>query len=85
MKKIRLVAITLLALVLSFSSCTDNQRARKYGGTEYVKLEPQEKFINISWKQDDLWVVVQDTITKVYYVREKSSYGIMEGKIIITK
>lgn len=81
MKKIALVAITLLA----FASCTDNQRARNFGGTETVKLEPNEKFVNITWKEDDLWIIVQDTITGDYYAREKSSFGVLSGKVVIQK
>jgi hypothetical protein len=81
MYKLAIVAITLLA----FASCTDNQRARNFGGTETIKLEPNEKFINVTWKQDNLWVVVQDTVTGVFYAKEKSSYGLMEGKVIIQK
>ena len=81
MRKLTMVAITLLAL----ASCTDNQRARNFGGTETIKLEPQEKFINITWKQDNLWIVVQDTITGDYYAREKSSFGVLQGKVIIEK
>ena len=81
MYKLTIVAITLLAL----TSCTENQRARKYGGTETIKLEPKEKFINITWKQDDLWIIVQDTITGTYYAREKSNFGLLEGKVIIQK
>lgn len=76
-----MVAITLLAL----ASCTDNQRARKFGGTETIKIEPQEKFINITWKQNNLWVIVQDTITGTIYAKEKSSFGVMQGKVIIQK
>ena len=34
MRKLTMVAITLLALV----SCTDNQRVRSFGGTEEVQL-----------------------------------------------
>jgi hypothetical protein len=81
MRKLTMVAITLLAL----NSCTDNQRARSFGGTETVNLEPQEKFINITWKQDNLWIVVQDTITGIIYAKEKSSFGVMEGCVIIKK
>ena len=76
-----MVAITLLALV----SCTDNQRARSFGGTETVKLEPNEKFINITWKQDNLWLIVQDTVTGNYYAREKSNFGVLQGKVVIAK
>lgn len=41
MRRLTMVAITLLALV----SCTDNQRARNFGGTETVKLEPNECYL----------------------------------------
>ena len=81
MSKLTMVAITLLALV----SCTDNQRARSFGGTETVKLEPNEKFINITWKQDNLWIIVQDTVTGNYYAREKSNFGVLQGKVVIEK
>ena len=81
MRKLTMVAITLLAL----ASCTDNQRARSFGGNETIKIEPQEKFINITWKQDNLWVIVQDTITGTIYAKEKSSFGIFQGKVIIQK
>lgn len=81
MYKLTMVAIALLAL----TSCTDNQMAKRYGGTETIKLEPQEKFINITWKQDNLWIIVQDTITGSYYAREKSNFGLLEGKVIIQK
>ena len=81
MRKLTMVAITLLAL----ASCTDNQRARNFGGTETIKIEPQEKFINITWKKDNLWVTVQDTITGTIYAKEKSSFGVIQGKVIIQK
>ena len=81
MRKLTMVAITLLAL----ASCTDNQRARSFGGNETIKIEPQEKFINITWKQDNLWVIVQDTITGTIYAKEKSSFGVFQGKVIIQK
>ena len=81
MRKLTMIAITLLALV----SCTDNQRARSFGGTETVKLEPNEKFINITWKQDNLWLIVQDTVTGNYYAREKSNLGVLQGKVVIEK
>ena len=81
MRKLTMIAITLLALV----SCTDNQRARSFGGTETIKLEPNEKFINITWKQDNLWIIVQDTVTGNYYAREKSNFGVLQGKVVIEK
>ena len=82
MKKFLTLAVILTVI---FSSCTDNQRARNFGGTETIKLEPHEQFINIAWKDDDLWVVLQDTITGIYYAKEKSSFGMMQGKVVIQK
>lgn len=75
--------LIFLIVIIGLMSCTDNQRARNFGGTETIVLEPNEKFINITWKQDNLWVIVQDTTTGIYYAKEKSSYGLMEGKVII--
>ena len=76
----------LLAFVLvSFISCTDNSRVKSFGGTETVKIAPNEKFINITWKEANLWIIVQDTVSGKYYAREKSSLGLMEGTIIIEK
>lgn len=81
MRKLAVVAITLLAM----TSCTDNQRARSFGGTETIKIDPNERFINLTWKQDDIWVIVQDTVTGEIYAKEKSSFGIMQGKVVIKK
>ena len=82
MKKFLTLAVILTVV---FSSCTDNQRARNFGGTETIKLESHEKFINITWKQDNLWVIVQDTVSGVIYAKEKSSFGVLQGKVVIQK
>jgi len=73
----------LLGLVFATSlmSCTDNQMARKYGGTEEIKLPPNHKFINATWKNSGLWVVSQDTLTGKVYFNEKSNWGVLEGSI----
>ena len=79
MKKLILLSLVVVALM----SCTDNQRARNFGGTETIKLEPNEEFINITWKQDNLWIIVKDKNTGKFYAREKSSFGVMQGKVVI--
>lgn len=82
MKKKTLLFIGLISLV-TILSCTDNQRARSFGGTETIKLEDNEEFVNITWKQDNLWLIVRDKNTGKYYAREKSSFGVMQGKVVI--
>ena len=78
--------IISVIIVIMMDSCTSNERARNFGGTETVELNPGTRVVNVTWKQDDLWVLTkQDTSTKPtqYSFHEKSSYGVMEGEIII--
>jgi hypothetical protein len=76
--------ISIFLFCISFLySCTDNQRARSFGGTQKVKLNPCEKFISATWKADELWLVLQDTCSGEFKFREKSSFGLIEGEVII--
>lgn len=82
---IKLIKLIILAgtvlLVLSLFSCTANERARKFGGTETVKLPENRVLVNCTWKQDDLWLLTKDTITGKMYFNEKSSWGLIQGEI----
>jgi len=83
MKKLLL---PLLGLTLLFS-CTDNQRARNWGGTEEITLESNQKLVNMAWKQDDLWILTVNADSlftpKTYTFQEKSSWGAIEGTVIV--
>lgn len=79
MKKIILTGI----LIFSLFSCTENNRARQWGGTEELTLKKDEVLINMTWKESNLWVQTLDTTTGIQYFREKSSWGWLEGEIII--
>lgn len=81
----------LLALIcVGFVSCTDNSRARVWGGTETITLEPGVRLVNITWKGGEksttsLWLLTKKDTTKpsTYSFKEKSSFGVMEGEVII--
>ena len=73
----------ILVTMVVMSSCTENVRARHFGGTETLALKPNEKVLNVTWKDNEMWVCTQDTITRVVYFREKSSWGVVEGTVII--
>jgi len=79
MKKLMMI----LGVMVVMSSCTENVRARHFGGTETLALKPNEKVLNVTWKDNEMWVCTQDTITRVVYFREKSSWGVVEGTVII--
>ena len=74
--------ITLLAII-TLSSCTENQRARNFGGTEEVSLKPNEIVLNVTWKQDQMWICTKDTVTNIVYFREKSNWGMLEGTVVL--
>ena len=79
--------IALLVLSVALFSCTSNERARNFGGTEHINLNKGERLVNVTWKQDDLWILTKQDSNKpsTYTFKEKSSYGVMEGQIIITE
>jgi hypothetical protein len=81
MKTKNILSISLLFFFLM--SCTENQRARSFGGTETFNLKPNHIVLNVTWKKDDMWICTKDTIKNIVYFHEKSSFGLMEGQVII--
>ena len=74
--------VAILVIILVMSSCTDNVRARHWGGTETLALNPNEVVLNVTWKDNDMWICTKDTTSGVVYFREKSSWGMMEGAVV---
>jgi len=83
MKKLFLLFVFVLTLV----SCTKNQRAKQWGGTADVTVEPNHKVVNVTWKDNDLWILVKpmapNDVPETYMFYEKSSWGILNGKYVI--
>jgi hypothetical protein len=69
--------------LVSLTACTENARARRFGGTEEVSLKPNEVVLNVTWKDSEMWICTQDTVTNTTYFREKSAWGVMEGTVIL--
>lgn len=86
--KIKSVILIALLGISSLIGCTENQSSRKYGGKSTISLESGERLVNITWKEDDLWILTrQDTSVwpKTYKFSEKSNLGILEGEILIVE
>jgi hypothetical protein len=86
MKKLFVVATLALVMV----SCTDNQRAKSFGGTCSVELPAGEKLVNVTWKKFDLWyltrkMTVKDTAETYTFRQDKGSLLSItgNGEIII--
>ena len=84
MKKLILSVATLTML----ASCTENDRVKNFGGTATLEIPADRKFVNVTWKETELWVITKDrtaadTTYDTYRFEEHSGLGIMEGTYII--
>lgn len=81
MKKFLLFFVCALAL----SSCTENQRAKNFGGNMTVKLKPGEKLVMATWKGDNLFYLTEPMedgyVPKVKKFYEDSSYGVLQTTV----
>jgi len=83
--------ISMLALmfVLIFTSCTKTERAKRYGGSFTIDLPENTKFVNATWKENNLWYITRDMdstdVAQTYKFKEKSNYGVMQGTVIFVE
>lgn len=83
MKKVLLV----LTLTLFLTSCTQNSRAKKYGGTAEIEAPCGMMVGNITWKGEQLWYSYlpmpegYEPVTHTF--QEVSSFGVIQGKYLI--
>ena len=75
--------LTLLLVGSVFASCTQNQRAKHFGGTEEIELKKNEIVLNVTWKGNEMCICTKDTTTGIAYFREKSNWGVLEGTVIL--
>jgi hypothetical protein len=85
MKKLLL----LIAIVFAFiaTSCTENYRAKHFGGTMKVKLPKGTKLVTVTWKEDNLWYLTRNMQPGekpvTYTFHEESSIGAFKGTVIL--
>lgn len=83
MKKVLLAAVLC---VFCLAGCQG--AARSLGGTVTIKLEPNVKLEEITWKDDSsLWYLTRpmtaDDVPETHTFQESSEFGMIEGKVII--
>jgi len=87
MKK-TLVILGLVYIGL-LSSCTENERAKAFGGTMTIDLPPKTKLVNATWKDTQLWYLYRPArpgeTPETTTFQEDSSFGVLEGKVIFTE
>ena len=82
MKKLLLV----LSVVLMLGSCTENDRAKSFGGEMTINIPKGNRVTNITWKTSELWYsyrpFMEGEKPQTQTFVEESSFGVMEGKVI---
>ncbi len=54
-KLLTLLSVFVFTIILLTSiGCTDNQKAKNWGGTAKVDVANGQKLINVTWKEDNL-------------------------------
>jgi hypothetical protein len=81
------IAIILWVFIcVSLFSCTENERAKVYGGTMTINLPRGQKLTTMTFKELDLWYATrpmrEGEIPETTTFQEKSALGIVEGTVI---
>jgi len=84
-----MVMILIVGISMMATSCTENTRAKSFGGKMTINLEQNVKLVNVTWKESDMWILTRPMrageTPEVYKFVEKSSFGVMEGEITIVE
>lgn len=83
-----IVAIVVLVLVVfGIYSLSANWRAKNLGGTVTKTLPAGKKLVSVTWKSDDIWVLVRDSKDgekpETLEFIEYSGIGVLSGKVVI--
>jgi len=81
-------------LILAFGcallfGCTEQQRAKQFGGSTSTALPCDRKLEMITWKDSDLWLLTRQMRageeSETHSFVESSNLGFAEGKITVTE
>jgi hypothetical protein len=80
-----LAIILWVIIIMCITSCTENKRARTFGGNSTITLPPGQRLINATWKESNIWYLTEPMssdyrpTTKIF--SESSSFGAWEGTV----
>lgn len=88
---VSVIVMVVLAFSLAFmnSGCTENERAKSFGGSATYNIPKGKKLITATWKNSDLWYLVRDMregeYPETYNFQEVSNFGILQGSITLVE
>lgn len=86
-KKLIILAIVLGVIGLIYYISTTQFGSRNFGGTYTVNLQDNKKLVNVTWKDNELWLLTRDArkddIQENYKFSEDARYNMIEGDVVI--
>lgn len=83
MKNILLVCV----VALFATGCTENVRAKRWGGNMNINAPEGKTVQNMTWKEGDLWIQYRDRKPdekpSTTTFKEYSSLGLLEGSVTV--
>jgi hypothetical protein len=84
-----IVGFGFVGLVCGLISCTENQRAKQFGGEMTIDLPSKTSLVTATWKESELWYLYRprpDGVEPVVSIfQEDSNFNIMEGKVVFNE
>lgn len=85
-KRLGLLVATCACLI-ALSGCGSQIAARSFGGDVTLDLEPGQKLVDITWKEESLWYLtkpmIETDIAEVYTFQQSSLFGVFEGTVTV--
>ena len=76
-------------MLLLTMSCTEQSKARQFGGDVRIDLPKGEKLLNATWKETDLFYLTEPADStyhpKIKTFKESSSFGVKETTVIFVE
>lgn len=81
----QIILIYIAALSFTITGCSDNTRAKTYGGSVVIELPKGQKLVTATWKDAGIWYLTRPfragEFPEVSTFKEKSTYGMLEGTV----
>lgn len=80
-------AVVVVILFSCLRGCSSQSVAKNWGGDMEVTLEPNQKLMEVTWKDNSLWFLTKqmgdDDVAESYSFYEKDPLGMLEGCVNI--
>lgn len=87
MNRRMMVTGMIVGMFLAVVGCTEQDRAKSFGGSTTVELPEGKKLVMVTWKESQIWFLTRDMregdLVETYNFAEKSAWGILEGSVTI--